>query len=196
MNTNPTEALSTLQLVKAEPGTGITSNTAATDAVITEFINDLSQYWLQRTGAYTLSTTYVANENYNGTGRDTLPLRNHANSITQLTIGTVIVPQSTAVNKPGWFLSDDGLTLYVRGWYSFLRGRQNINVQYNAGYSVTPGDITRAFTRHVALELKRKDSINLKSQSLTGGGNVTFDNDVEVPMDIERVIRMHTRVGF
>lgn len=198
MRTNPTEQLSTLALVKAEPGTGISSTYG--DTVIQEYIDDLSQYWLQRTGYYSLSTIYAANENYNGTGTAALTLRSIAQSITQLTFGTKIIPQSLPATAgyylPGWFLSDDGQTLWLRGYWAFPRGIHNVNVQYQAGNDGIPGDIQRAFTRHCALELKRKDSINLKSQNLTGGGSVTFDNDVEVPMDIERVIRMHSRIGF
>src|SRR5271154_1017952 len=139
MNTNPTEALSTIALVKAEPGTGITNNSTFTDAVITEYINDLSQYWLQRTGQYTLSTTYAANETYNGTGTPALPLRNQAQSITQVTFGTKVVAASTAVDIPGWVLSDDGQTLWLRGYWAFPRGVMNINIQYSAGYAAAPG---------------------------------------------------------
>jgi hypothetical protein len=195
MQTNPTEALSTLALVKAEIGSGITGTVS--DSSIEEFITDLSQDWLQRCGVYSLSTLYTVNENYNGTGTYRLPLRQYYTSITKLTIGIKIVPQSTAVDIPGWFLDDSGRYIYLRGGqYCFLHGSQNINVQGQAGYNGIPGDVQRAFTRHCALEFKRKDSINMKSMSLSGGGSTTYLNDVDLPPSILRVIRNHSRLGM
>jgi hypothetical protein len=193
MKTNPTEALSSVALVKAEIGGGINNSTKDSD--IEEYITDLSQYWLQRCGVYSLSTSYTATENYNGTGTDVLPLRGIAQSITTLTIGTRLIPASTAGNIPGYFLDDNGQFLYLRGYYSFPHGRQNINVVYQGGNDGIPGDIQRAFTRHCALEYKRKDTINMRSQSAMGG-NVALLNDVETTPDIEHVIKIHSRLGM
>src|SRR5580692_11373468 len=151
MNTNPTEQLSTVALVKSEIGGGITNS--ANDAEIEEYIGDLSQYWLQRCGVFSLSTLYTETELANGTGTAVLPLRHYATSIT------------------------------------------NVQIVYQAGNDGIPGDIQRAFTRHCALEYKRKDTLNMRSQAAMGG-NVALLNDVETTPDIEHVIKMHSRLGM
>jgi len=195
MNTNPTESIATVAQVKAEPGSGI--QTTTDDSVIQLYINGISQYWLQRTGLYSLSTVYSITENYNGPGGYVLPLRQYANSITTLTIGTRIIPPSTAVDIPGYFLDDTGRFLYLRGGlFYFPHGAQNINVVYSAGQAAAPADVLQAFIRHVALVYKRKDSINEKMLALASGGSTQFMNDVELTPDIERVIRLHSRLGM
>jgi len=194
MNTNPTESIATVAQVKAEPGSGI--NTTTDDSIIQLYINGISQYWLQRTGLYSLSTEYTVTENYNGTGTQVLPLREYANSISTLTIGTRIVPASTAVNKAGYFLDDSGRFIYLRGWYCFPHGQQNVQVVMTCGQAGAPADVLQAFIRHVALVYKRKDSINQKTLGLAAGGSTSFLNDIEITPDIERVIRLHSRVGM
>lgn len=57
MQTNPTEQLSTVALVKAEFASGL--DTSVADSDIQEYIDDLSQDWLQRCGVYSLSTLYA-----------------------------------------------------------------------------------------------------------------------------------------
>ena len=193
MQTNPEEMLSTVALVKAEIGGGINNSTKDSD--IEEYITDLSQYWLQRCGVFSLSTLWTPTETANGTGTTILPLRQYAVSVTSLTIGTRVVPQSTTPAMSGWVLDGSGRFLYLRGGQSFPRGIQNIQVVYQAGNDGIPGDIQRAFTRHCALEYKRKDSINMRSQAAQGG-NVALLNDVETTPDIEHVIKMHSRLGM
>lgn len=195
MNTNPTEQLSTLALVKAEPGTGVVGTYS--DTVIQEYIDDLSQHWLQECGVFSLSTTYNVTEVYDGTGTYKLKLRQEPiNSVATVLFGVCVVPQSTTPVMPGWVIDGSGNFLAFRGGWRVPRGVQNVTVTYNAGNSGIPGDIQRYFTRHVALELKRKDSMNLKSQSLTGGGSNTFMNTDELPPDILRCMKNHMRLGF
>src|SRR5580693_7862763 len=141
MNTNPTEQLSTVALVKSEIGGGITNS--ANDAEIEEYIGDLSQYWLQRCGVFSLSTLYTETELANGTGTAVLPLRHYATSITTLQIGTRVISQSTTPAMWGWVLDQSGRFLYLRGG-RFLRGIQNVQIVYQAGNDGIPGDIQRA----------------------------------------------------
>jgi hypothetical protein len=186
--------LSTVALVKAEPGSGINNNYS--DSTIEEYIADLSQYWLQLCGVYTLSTEYTVTETYNGTGTVRLKTRQQPIlSVAAVTVNGCPIPAVSGPMGSGYGIEDNGNFIYLRG-YVFWRGVQNVQITYTAGASSVPGDIQRAFTRHVALELKRKDSINIVSDSLAGGGNATFMNDKELPIDILRVMRLHSRLGM
>lgn len=195
METNPTEQLSTVALVKAEFASGIA--TTASDSDIQEYIDDLSQHWLQMCGVYSLSTLYDLTETYDGSGSNSLPLRQYYQSISAVVIGVQPIPQSTSVNQCGWILdSANGRFLRLRGYWGFPRGFMNITVTGQAGNDGIPGDVQRAFTRHCALEFKRKDSLNLKSQGLNGGGSTTFMNEEDLPISIARVVRNHMRLGM
>jgi hypothetical protein len=194
MQTNQTEMLSSVALLKAEFGSGL--NTSVADADLEEFIADLSQYWLQLCSVYSLSTLYTLTEVYNGAGSYVQPLRQYYTSVSNLTIGTCVIPASTAVNIPGYLLDSSGRFLYLRGCYNFCHGVQNVSITGEAGNDGIPGDIQRAFTRHAALEFKRKDSINLKTQSGQSGGSTQFMNESDLPVDILRVIRFHQRLGM
>jgi hypothetical protein len=194
MKTNPTEALSTVALVKAEFGPGI--DTSKPDSDIEEFITDLSQDWLQRCGVFSLSTLYDVTETYDGSGTHRLKTRQvPINSVAKLTIWTRVIPESTGPTVVGWGIEDNQNFIFLRGC-RFPRGTQNIQVTYEAGADGVPGDVQRAFTRHCALEFKRKDSINLKSVSLASGGTTTYLSNDELPPDILRVIRNHSRIGM
>jgi hypothetical protein len=194
MQTNPTEQLSTVDLVKAEFASGVTTN--APDASIQEFIDDLSQHWLRECGVYSLSTVYDFSDVYDGTGNPRLKVRQvPLNTITTLMFGTRVIPQSTAPNMCGWGIESNGKFIFLRG-FVFPHGVQNITLIGTAGNDGIPGDVQRYFTRHCALEIKRKDTINLKSQSLSGGGSTTFMSGDELPPDILRCQRNNSRLGM
>jgi len=194
MNTNPNEMIITVAQAKAEPGGGILGH--AKDDEITQAIAGISQYWLQRCGVFSLSTTFDVTETYDGTGTQRLKLRQPpCNSVSVLNIAGCLVPAITVpVTGAGYGIEDNGNFLFVRG-YQFWRGTQNVQVAYNSGNDGAPADIVSAVARHVMLWYKRKDEINLKSLSAMGG-TTTYLNDIELTPDIERVIRLHSRLGM
>jgi hypothetical protein len=194
--TNPTEALTTAALVEAELSSGLVSPSAGVIASIGEMITDLSQEFLQRCGVYSVSTLYTLTEYYNGSGGSTLALRQYYSTITSVTIGTQTVPQSASPSQYGWVLDSTGRFLMLRGYTTFYRGIQNVIVTGQAGASAVPGDVQRAMTRWVAIELKRKDSINVKTLALSGGGSTNYLQDEELPPDVRRCIRNHTLVSL
>jgi hypothetical protein len=194
MKTNPTEQLSTVALVKAEFASGL--DTSVADSDIQEYIDDLSQDWLQRCGVYSLSTLYTFTDVYDGSGTRRLKVRQvPLNSVTTLMFGVTVIPQSTTPTQNGWGIESNGNFIFLRGYW-FPKGIQNVTVTGNAGNDGIPGDVQRAFTRHCAIEFKRKDSINVKSLSLSSGGTTTYLTNDELPPDIQRVIRNHSRLGM
>jgi hypothetical protein len=89
----------------------------------------------------------VASANYartlNGVGGRKLMLPDRpVTAVTSLTIDGHPVPESPNPFTPG-FVFDDKI-LYLRGWYEFRRGAQNIAAAYTAGYAATPPDIEQA----------------------------------------------------
>lgn len=63
-------------------------------------------------------------------------------AVSSLTIDGVAVPLSPDPRTPG-FVFDDKI-IYLRGWYEFCRGAQNVAAAYTAGYATTPPDIEQA----------------------------------------------------
>lgn len=187
-----------------------------TDSVIAGMISDASQIFLERIGVASLNSVNTFNETYDGNGTSTLFLRQRPIvSITQLMVNTVIVPQSTQVNIPGWVVADDAARLIIRpaglpwgqgwnggvgiyrqgyaGWgWAYQQGLQNIQVSYTAGYTMTPWDIQQKVTQLVAINYKRRDWIDQQSQVLQGAGNIRY-RDWEFPPEVENCIRRYMR---
>lgn len=80
---------------------------------------------------------------FNGRGGRALMLPDRpVTAVSSLTIDGIAVPSSTSVHMPGFVF--DSTTIYLRGWYEFRRGAQNVEAQYTAGYESVPGDIAQA----------------------------------------------------
>jgi hypothetical protein len=74
-------------------------------------------------------------ETYDGNGNSIQFLRNApVLSVQSLTVNGSVVQQSTTFSAPGWGISDDGKSIFMRG-RNFPRGHQNITVTYTAGYA-------------------------------------------------------------
>lgn len=129
------------------------------DANIQACITALSAEFLWRTGRGPRSNVlptqspYVEpvsfSETYDGNGHDQLFLRNAPiQSVQSLMINGVSIPQSTGYGVFGFAIADDGRSLYmIHGsgailstrlgfGHHFSKGRQNVSVQYTAGYGV------------------------------------------------------------
>jgi hypothetical protein len=155
------------------------------------------------------------NENYDGSGSDVQFVRNWPiTSVTSVQVNGFTLPQSTASNVPGWLVDGTGKCLAIRsgvsspsygyGWsgsyqrrggfgYQFFYGRQNVNVQYTAGFSVVPYDIVEAVTETIGLIQRQRSWIGLKSQALAaGGGTVVYDN-VAIPKRMQLAIEFYAR---
>jgi hypothetical protein len=153
-------------------------------------------------------------ENYDGNGSDKMFLRNSPiQSVTTLTINGVVIPLSAAWNQTGYVITGDKKAIALRngngggnapsfttttfgGWMLgryFIRGIQNVNVVYSAGYAGVPFDLEMCARKVVALNYKRTGWLGQKSQSMAhGAGTISF-GDWEMDKDCERTICSYER---
>lgn len=144
--------------------TGVTAN-ATDDALLTRLVSAASafvQRWLDRDF---LLASYV--ETRSGTGTTLLiPRQFPVVSVTQLSIDGVSIPaRGSSVIASGYFFDDD--YIYLNG-YEFSRGRANVVITYQAGYSVVPFDVEQGVIEIVALRYRERDRIGLASKGLNG----------------------------
>ena len=162
-------------------------------------------------------TPIAYTEWYDGNGNDRLYLRNSPiASVTALYINSVSIPAATGFTSPGYAIDSSGKCLVFRNsggsaggsrfprsyasypfnWssiYSFTNGTQNIEVQYTAGYSQTPWDLTDACIKLVGWNYRsRRDSYGIK-QSIRGSESITYESGWITPPDVEEVLRFYSR---
>ena len=213
----PALDLTTLDRVKSWVGI----QSASDDTNISACITAASLYWLWRTGrlpangdvpmASPLVQPVDFDEWYAGNGSHQMFLRQTpVRLVTALTINGATMPQSTAYGVMGWIVADDGKSLLLRpgggsgplyttslygGWGAgpiFVKGIMNINVQYQAGYRMTPPDIELACCQMVAVNYKRRSWIDQRSQAMAqGAGTVSF-RDWELPPEVVSVMVAYT----
>lgn len=119
------------------------------DANIQRCITAASRYWLWRTGrgAANWQTTQQSpfnqpvayDEAYDGNGADQLFLRNWpVVSVQSVIVNGRPIPPSPGTTGRGWILNDVGNRILLRQGECFSSGRQNVHVQYTAGFPATP----------------------------------------------------------
>jgi hypothetical protein len=139
--------LTTVEAVKEWLNTSGTPSkaNAIEDANLQRCITAASRYWLWRTGRgagnwqtaqqspFNQAVQY--DESYDGNGNDQLFLRNGpVISVQSVSInGRNVIPAQGSQGR-GWMLPDAGNRLVLYGEY-FVPGRQNIQVQYTAGFT-------------------------------------------------------------
>lgn len=200
MAANPID-LTTLADVKTY--LGITA-TSSDDTELQNLITGASQYWLTRTGRASLnSVVTVANERYDGNGRDTLMLRQWPiQSVTSLTVNGFSVPASPDYIQYGYVIDQRqtaivilGAGTYGGGGYgvNFCYGRLNVNVSYTAGYSATPLDVAEAVIKQVAQNYKRRRTTDEEMISIPQTGGTTRLRDWSIPPECLEVLNAYRR---
>jgi hypothetical protein len=158
---NPID-LTTVAAVKS--WVGIKADNLADDDNIQRCITAASSYWLWYCGKgpgadgtpnqSPFNEPVAYNENYDGPGGDRMFLRNTPIlSVSVLTIGNMTIQQSQQFGQPGFVIDSSGKNLVLRGGGGgsqsfttnffgggagalFAHGKQNVNVQYVAGFPV------------------------------------------------------------
>ncbi|HZL59440.1 MAG TPA: hypothetical protein VFC38_07040 [Stellaceae bacterium] len=176
--------LTTLANVKAWLSPPLT--TTNDDALLTRLVTAASQFiqsWLGRTIA---EATYM--ETRDGPGGTRLFLRNRpVVSVAAVTVDGVAVPASSPPPTGAGYLFDDS-SLYLVG-HAFSRGRQNVTVNYTAGFAATPPEIEQACIALVALRYKERDRIGQVSKNL--GGEVVAFAQKDVPADVATLLAQY-----
>lgn len=138
--------LTTVEAVKAWLNTSGTASRANTieDTNLQRCVTAASRYWLWRTGRGAgnwqtmqqspLNQAVQYDETYDGNGNDQLFLRNSpVISVQSVLIDGRPLPAAQGARGRGWMLPNAGNRIVLHG-ECFAYGRQNIQVQYTAGF--------------------------------------------------------------
>ena len=184
--------LTTVAAVQAYLPTNTT--TSAMDAIIQGMVTAASLYWLERTGRDSLNSVGTYSERYDGNGGKRLFLRNAPLvSVTGLSIGALSFSPSPDYISSGYVIDQSKKSVsLIGGWY-FRAGAQNVAIQYTAGYSAVPADVQAAVTQQVAVNFKRRGSIDQGAQIMPQAGGTNSYRSWEIPPEVERTIQNYTR---
>lgn len=87
-------------------------------------------------------------------------------AVTSVTIDGVSIPAKTSVFWSSGFTFDD--RSIILNDYEFTKGLNNVEVEYDAGYSAIPSDIAQACIELVALRYRERTRIGENSKSIAG----------------------------
>jgi hypothetical protein len=160
--------LTTLENVKQDMSIGETADDAKLSRLITEFsvwfLNEINR------GAL-LEDAY--NEKRNGYGGDSIVTKYYPiTAVSSVIVSGVNIPASPDGVATG-FVFDD-LTIYLTGCYRFIRGRQNIQLNYTAGFATVPADVERAVINQVIFTFRQLQKLGTVSQQMQGVTTAQF----------------------
>lgn len=152
--------------VQAYLGDSASSSSAVLDTLIANASGMIEQY-CNRTFALADYT-----ETRNGRNTETLYLRQQPIvSVASLKINGIAVQASPDTRTYGYVFDDQ--QLYIRGASGsygqqdrFVRGVQNIVVQYSAGFATIPDDVAQACIELVADKFAKRNRIDKSSETL------------------------------
>jgi hypothetical protein len=148
---------------------GIAQDDTSKDFTLEVYINGISDY-IQGTGNTILKTDYV--EKYQGTGTQELVLKHKPiNSVSKLTNSASDVTDYEILKSAGILYKDYGWGL-SGSTSPMMHDRINkvyktIEIEYNAGYENTPGDLLMVITAMIKNQYELDTSGTLKSYSIS-----------------------------
>src|SRR5260370_27933889 len=161
-------------------------------------------------------TNIVESHDGNGSARMFLRIR-PIQSVQSLTIDGIAIPASTSVTVPGYVIDGSAKSIAIRsgsggpapgqrltvgfgflssprtGMWTFREGVQNVQITYTAGFTTQPLDIEMAVRQMVAVNYKRRQWIDQRSQAMAqGAGTISF-RDWEFPPEVKSVMDHYRR---
>lgn len=117
--------------------------------------------WLNRTIAV---TTY--SELRDGQGGRRMGVSNYPiKAVTKVQVGTQLYSPAAAPGLLGYTFTNNSITLNQA---CFVRDKNNVVLEYTAGYDTTPADIEQAVIEMIGLRYKEKDRIGISAKTLAG----------------------------
>lgn len=188
---NPID-LATLADVRAYAGSNDPTKNGD-DPLLQSLITGISQYWLTRTGRGSLNSVVTHNERYSGNGKDSLMLRYYPIvSVVSLSIDEEEQAPSPDYQQAG-FVIDSTIDSIVLIGGDFGYSKLSVAVSYTAGYAQVPWDIADAVRKQVAINFKRKGTLDQGTVNYPQTGGMTSYRSWEVPPEVERVIQSYRR---
>jgi len=185
--------LTTLAHVKARAG--VTANIE--DGEIQRLVTAFSQYVRDRTGRTALNKIIAFALALDGNGGKEFRLPEWPiTALRAVKINGESIALSAGYNLPGVaIMSSKKYIGFVGGLFGkFLRGTQNIYVDWSAGFSAVPADLEGAVCEVVAIAVKKKAWLDFKSKSTTTQGvtSTTSYRDWEVPPHEDQIFDNYT----
>lgn len=169
------------------------------DGEIQMLLSAFSLYVYRRTGRDALKSVEEFTEEYDGSGSSKMFLRNYpVLSISSVKVNGADAEISSGYGIPGIAIIEKGRGIgFVSGsgiGY-FPEGIQNVQVVYRAGYYGVPEDLEAAVVEAVAIAVKRKQWLDLRSKSISvqGGAGTTSYRDWNIPPSVSSVLDAYTR---
>jgi IPT/TIG domain-containing protein len=164
------------------------------DPLLQDLITGASQYWLTRTGRGCLNSIVQYTERYDGNGKDALMLRYYPIvAVETLSLDALSIPVSPDYLQSGYIIDPATDSLVLIGGCSFGWGRLSVAVTYMAGYPEVPYDIADAVRKQVAINFKRRSTLDQGMVNYPQTGGSTSYRSWEVPPEVERVIQNYKR---
>lgn len=175
--------LTSLEKLKAYLG----AKAADDDLLLADVITRASQWFVSQVNTPIVSATY--NETRSGRGSTRLyPEHEPVTSVTSVTVEGTPIPARLTTDGDGWVL-DEGAIQLVN--YTFTVGFANIVIVYVAEYAVIPADIEGAVIEIAAAAYRRKNHVDVFSQSMNG--ETTQFQTLTIPATIQTVIDRYRR---
>lgn len=206
--------LTTLDAVKRRAEVSSTVDDGEIQAAITGF----SEHILQQSGVSSLNSVVPLDEFYDGKGTNRLFLRSFpVMNVSAVNMCGVSIPASGSWNQWGVVIDQSRKSISLRGGIGnfstfpypnaytspwgygrgpvFMRGIQNIEVVYSAGYQGTPNDLEYAVRCIVAINYKRKAWQDQQSRSVSaqGSASTTRYRDWQWPPEYQYVLEYYQR---
>lgn len=192
---------------------GILSTNTDNDFLLQILISSFSTYVINRTSISSFSQPTTYTEIYDGNNNMRLMLRNYPIlSVISVLVGAYTVPLSTGITVPGIFIDGTKRSIAFRSapfsWpnysivsatlfpYCFTKGQGNIQVQYTAGYKQVPYDLQEAAMKAVAIYYKRRNYLDLDSNTLSAGAGVSGTvryRSWDLPPEINNILNFYSR---
>lgn len=185
--------LTTLAHVKARAG--IVTNSE--DSEIQRLVTAFSQYVITRTGRTALNRIIAFTRALDGNGGREFRLPEWpVTALRSVQVNGQTMTLSTGYNVPGLaIMSSTKYIGFVGGmWGRFPKGAQNVYVDWSAGYVAVPTDLEGAVCEIVAIAVKKKAWLDMKSKSSTtqGATATTTYRDWEIPPHEDQIIDNYT----
>lgn len=204
------------------PGTNTTSDLLLTQLITQAslFIMNRTGIGAPASGGTPINSPFTSiisvNEWYDGSGTNRQFVRTPPiQSVTAVTINGTNVPAFTTPNSWGFAVDDGGASIAMLGGGAFRSisvmpggawggggfaggpffgsGIHNVNIQYNAGYAITPYDLTQACTELVGYTVRKRQWIGQRSQAMAQAGGSTSYVSWDIAPQVEMIIRSYTR---
>lgn len=173
--------------------------TSDDDDIVARLVTAVSTAIQKFLGYQVASAAY--DRKFNGRGGRILMLPDRPlTAVSGLTIDGITVPLSTSAFMPGYVFDDK--SIYLRGWYEFCRGAQNVEAQYTAGYAEVPGDIEQACLDWVKINYDNLDTLPGITKLKAGDSEIDYgeafakigSTTIPIPAVVATVLLPYRRV--